>query len=81
MRRQSENIDKAEEGLRELTDYDDWDEPTARTDVHVHMHSEHDGGDDLITPKKPLTKALQVGIAAAVTALLAWLANRFGAKP
>lgn len=45
MRRQSDNIDKAEEGLRELADYDDWDEPTENRVVvenHMHLESLHD---------------------------------------
>lgn len=88
MRRQSENIDTAEEGLRELADYDDWDEPTASRVVvenHMHMHSEHDGGEDpelsgaANVPAKwrPLV-ALGTGIGAALLAGLVALLQRCG---
>jgi hypothetical protein len=75
MARQSEHLDQAEEALRELREYDDWDEPTARTDVHVHMHSEHDGDEE---PAKKPAKWWQLAIGATVTAALAWVAKHFG---
>lgn len=51
---------------------------TARHDVpaiHVHMHSEHE-----LEAEAPKTAKhwLTVAIGAAVTAILAWLANRLG---
>ncbi len=35
-------LDAAREELRLLRDADDWDEPTGRTDVHVHLESKPD---------------------------------------
>lgn len=74
MRRQSENIDKAEEGLRELADYDDWDEPTENRVVvenHMHLESLHDSD-------PPAKKQVRAGLVAlgggAFAALLTGLA-------
>lgn len=84
MRRQSENIDKMEEGLRELADYDDWEEPTENRVVienHVHMDSVHDGGENETggLPKKP-ARLVQLIVGAAVAAFLSWLAGLFGKR-
>jgi hypothetical protein len=83
VRRQSENIDKAEEGLRELADYDDWDEPTENRVVvenHMHMHSEHDAETTPSELRKKPARLVQVVVGAAVAALLSWLSGLFGKR-
>lgn len=84
MRRQSENIDKMEEGLRELANYDDWEEPTENRVVienHVHMDSVHDGAESEAggLPKKP-ARLVQLVVGAAVAAILTWIAGLFGKR-
>lgn len=70
---------------RDLPDYDDHEESTARHGVpqlppiHVHMHSEHDGEPALIDlPKKGIAKWVGLVVATVVAGFLTWLSERLG---
>ena len=71
---QSDPLVRLERAARALRDADDWEEPTGRTDVHVHLDSKPDS--DRPAPKslagwvKLVLVALGTGLVAGLGALL-----------
>jgi hypothetical protein len=64
---QNDALEAARAAVRELHDADDWDEPTGRTEVHVHMQQpsqpEIQAPDsDKPSPEKPIVGVLNVAL-------------------
>ena len=83
---QNDPLEAARDAISELKDADDWDEPTGRTEVHVHVPqpSQPDTEDSLPEKAADATrtvldgvnswpKVAALGMLCAVLAFVAWL--------